>query len=160
VAIVDPVLRLATQPFHRLHQRTRVPHLDQFRTDACLDPFPAQTRRYRVGVLLHLDRRTLADPHSLTLQRLQPTRWQRTQPRLLRGKLGRAVRVSPGHQGTHELPVILSAGEVPAATQQQFLLQGLLEAPMALLAVAVLVTAVGVGRLGRHVVVTQQGLIA
>jgi hypothetical protein len=116
VAIVDPVFRLATQPFHRLHQRTRVPHLDLLGTAACLDPLPTQTRRHRVGVLLHLDRRPLAHPYPLTLQRLQPTRRQRTQPRLLLGKLRRAARVPPDHQRTHELPVLLPAGEVPAAT--------------------------------------------
>lgn len=52
-----------------------------------------------------------------------------------------------------------SAREVGAAAQQQHLLHGLLEAMMALLAVAVLVTRVGVDRLGRDSVVRQQRLI-
>jgi hypothetical protein len=74
VPIVDPVLRLATQPFHRLHQCARVPHLDHLGTQTRLDPLPTQPRWHRVGVLLHLDRRPLTHPHPLTLQRLQPTR--------------------------------------------------------------------------------------
>jgi hypothetical protein len=159
VTIVDPVLRHATQPFHRLHQRTRVPHLDDLGTDPRLDPLPPQTRRHRVGVLLHLDRRTLAHPHALTLQRFQPTLRQRTKPRLLLGKRRRPARVPPGHQGTQELPVVLPAGEVPTATQKQLLLQGLLETPMALLAIPVLMAAVGVRGFRRHPVVTQQRLI-
>jgi len=157
--IVDAMLRLATQPFHRLHLRTRVPHLDHLGAAARLDPLADQTRRHRVRVLLHLDRAALAYAHPLTIQRFQTTRRQRPQPRLLLRKLLSAARVPPGHQRTRELPVVLPADEVPAATQQQLLRQSVLETPMALLAVAVLVAAVGVGGLGRHTVVTHQRLI-
>ena len=153
------MLRLTTQPFHLLHPFTRVPDLDRLRTDARLDPLPTQTRRHRVGVLLHPNRRPLADPHPLTLPRLQPTRRQRTQPRLLLGKPLGAARVPPSHQGMHELLVLLPAGKVSAATQQQRLLQGFLETAMALLAITVLVTARRIGRLGRHPVMPQQGLV-
>jgi hypothetical protein len=78
---------------------------------------------------------------------------------LLLLKLAGAARIPPGHQRTHELPVLLPAAEVPAATQQQLLLQRLLEAAMALLAVAVLVPAVRIRGLGHHAIVTHQGLI-
>lgn len=159
MAIVDPVLGLATQAFHRLHPRPRVPHLNHLGTDARLDPLPPQACRHRVNVLLHLDRAALADPHRLTFQRLQPTLRQRPQPWLLLHELLPAAGVPPGHQRTHQLPVFLPTGEVPAATQQQLLGQRLLQAPMALLAVAVLVPAVRVRGLGRHTVVTHQGLI-
>jgi len=157
--VVDAMLRLATQPFHRLHLRTRVPHLDHLGAAARLHPLADQTRRHRVGVLLHLDRAALAHAHPLTLQRLQTTRRQRPQPRLLLLKLLPAARVPPSHQRTRELPVILAADEIPAATQQQLLRQRVLETPMALLTVAVLVAAVGVGGLRRHTVVTHQRLI-
>jgi hypothetical protein len=159
MAIIDPMLRLATQPLHRLHQRPRVPHLDLLRTDPRFHPLPDQPRRHRVGVLLHLDRAPLAHPHLPTFCRLQPPRWQGSQPPLLLGKLLRTAGVPPRHHVTHELPVRLPTGEVSTATQQQLLLQRLLETPMALLAVAVLVPAVRIRRFGRHTVVTHQRLI-
>jgi hypothetical protein len=153
------MLRLATQPLHPLHLLPRVPNLDHLRTDACLDPLPPQPRRHRVGVLLHLDRRSLADPHPLTLPRLQPTRRQRTQPRLFLGKPLGAACIPPSRQRRDELLVLQPAGKVPTATQQQRLLQGLLETAMTLLAIAVLVTARRIGRLGRHPVMPQQRLV-
>jgi hypothetical protein len=159
VPIIDPMLRLASQPLHRLHQRARIPHLDLLRTDPRFQPFPDQPRRHRVRVLLHLDRAALTHPHLLAFRRLQPTRRQRPQLRPLLDKLLRSAGVPPSHQGTHELPVGLSTGEVPTATQQQLLFQRLLETPMALLAVAVLVPAVRIRGLGRHTVVTHERLI-
>jgi len=159
VAIVDPVFRLAAQPFHRLYQRTRVPHLDHLGTAARLDPLPTQTRWHRVRVLLHLDRRALAHPHPLTFQRLQPTLRQRTQPRLFLGKLRRPARVPPGHQGTHELPILRAAGEIPTATQQQLLIQRFLKTAMALLAIPVLVAARRIGCLGGHPIMPQERLV-
>jgi hypothetical protein len=71
--IVDPVFRLTTQPFHLLHPLAGIPHLDLLHANARLDPLPTQPRRYRVRVLLHLDRRALAHPYTLSFPRLQPT---------------------------------------------------------------------------------------
>jgi hypothetical protein len=159
VPIVDAMLRLPTQPLHPLHQRSRVPYLDHFRTHARFYPLSTQPRRYRVNVLLHLNRAALAHPHPLAFQRFQTPRRQRTQPRLLLLKLVSPARIPPGHQRPHELPVVLAAGKISAAAQQQFLLQGLLETPMTLLAIAVLMAAVGVRRFGRHAVVVHQSLI-
>jgi hypothetical protein len=121
VTIVNPVFRLAPQAFHLLHQRTRVPHFDLFGTDARLDRLSHQPRWHRVQVLLHLDRAALAHPHLLPLQRLQPTLRQRAQPRLLPLKSLPAAPIPPGHQRTHELPVLLTTAKVPAATQHQLL---------------------------------------
>jgi hypothetical protein len=159
VPIVDAMVRLTTQPLHRLHQRFPVPHLDPLGADPRFHPLTSQPRRHRVSVLLHLDRAALAHPHPLALQRLQPPRRQRTQPRLLLLKLLGPARIPPGLQHTHELPVFFATAKVSAAAQQQFLFQGLLETPMALLAIAVLVAAVGVRGFGRHAVVAHQGLI-
>jgi hypothetical protein len=159
MAIVDAMLRLATQPLHRLHPSARVPHLDLLRTDPRFHAFPDQSRRHRIRVLLHLDRAALAHAHLPTFRRLQPPRRQRPQPRLLLGKRRRAAGIPPLYQRTHELPVRLSTGEIATATQHQRLRQRLLETPMTLLAVAVLVPAVRIGGLGRHAVVTHQCLI-
>jgi hypothetical protein len=153
------MLGLPTQSFHLLHQRPRVPHGDRLRPDAYLHLFADQTRRHRVDVGFHPDRAPPADPHPGPLQRLQPPRRQRTQLAQLLPPGCRAAAVALRHHRQHELPVRLPAAERAAATQQQGLLQGFLEASMPLLAVAVLVAAGGVGRLRLQTVVTQQGLV-
>jgi hypothetical protein len=159
VPVVDAVLRLAVQPLHGLHPRPRVPHLEHLGAQPHFHTLPDQPRRHRVRVLLHLDRAPLAHLGPLPLQRLQTTPRQRTQPPRLLPEPVPAACVPPGHQGTHEPQVRLTAGEVPAAAQQQLLLQRLLQTPVALLAIAVLVTAGGIGGLGRQAVVPQQRLI-
>jgi hypothetical protein len=78
---------------------------------------------------------------------------------LLLGKFLLPPRVPPRHHRQHELPIGLAAREIPAATHQQRLLQFLLETPMTLFAVAVLVTASRICRLGMHSVVPQQRLV-
>jgi hypothetical protein len=159
VPIVDPVFALAAQSLHRLHPRCRVPHLDLVRTDPRFHPFPDQPRRYRIRVLLYLDRASLAHARPFLLQRLQTLRRQRSQPRLLLSKLLLPPRVPPRHQRQHERPVLRAAAEIPAATQQQRLIQLLLETPMTLLAIAVLMAARRIRRLGRQTIMTQQRLV-
>jgi len=159
VPIVDAMFRLATQAFHRLHQRTRVPDLDHLGTDPCFQPLAQQPCRHRVDILFHHDRAALAHAHPLTFRALQALRRQGTQQRLLFSKPRCPPGILPLLHATHELPVRFPTAEVTAVTQQQFLLQRLLEAAMTLLAIAVLVAAGGIGRLGRQTVVTHQRLV-
>jgi hypothetical protein len=58
-----------------------------------------------------------------------------------------------------ELCVLLTAGKVAAATQQQGLLDRFLETPMSLFAIAVLVATRGVGCLRHQAIMSQQGLV-
>jgi hypothetical protein len=153
------MLRLPAQPLHRLHRRPRVPHLDDLGTQAHFQPLPDQPRRYRVDVLLDLDRAPLAHLHPLPLQGLQPTRRQRPQPGRLLLELGPPRCVPPRHQGPHELQVLLPAGEITAATQQQFLRQRLFETSVSLFAIPVLVRAGRIGGLGHQTIVPQQRLV-
>jgi hypothetical protein len=118
VPIIDAVFRLAPQPLHRLDQRTRVPNRDDLGADARFHPLPHQPRRHRVDILLHLNGAALAHPRPLTLQCLQSSWRQRTQPCLLRLKRLGPAGIPPILQSTHELPVFLPTGEVTAATQQ------------------------------------------
>ena len=153
------MFRLTTQPFHLLHQRPGVPHLDLLRSDPRFHPFTNQSRRHRVSVLLHLHRAALAHTHLLSFHGLQSALRQAPQPTGFFLEQLSAARVPHRCHATHQLPVFLPAAEVPAATQQQRLLEGILEATMALLAVAVLVTTVGIGGFRRHAVVTHETLI-
>jgi hypothetical protein len=158
--IVDAVLRLATQTIHPLHQAARVPDLDRLGTDPCFHPLAHQPRRHRVDVLLDQDRAPLAHAHLQPFLGLQPLPWQRTQQCLLLLQTSRATGIAAILDRTHQLPVLLPAGKVATATQQQFLLQRLFEAAVALLAIAILVAAGRVGCLGGHTVVTHQSLVA
>jgi hypothetical protein len=157
--IIDAVVGLAAQPFHLLHALAGGPHLDRLGRDVRLDDLPDQPRRHRVGVLLHLNRAAPAHLDPLPLQRLQPPRRQRPQPGHFRRHRRGPRRVSPRHQRPHELPVSVPAREVPAAAQQQGLLDGFLEAALRLLAIPVLMRTGRVGRLGRDAIMPQQGLV-
>ena len=97
-----------------------------------------------------------AHPQPLPLHRLQAAGRQRPQARPLRRQPLAPARVPPRRHLPQELPVRLPAGEVPAAAQQQRLLDRLLEAAVPLLAVAVLVPAGRVGRLRLQPVMGQQ----
>jgi hypothetical protein len=154
------MLRFAAQPLHRLHQRARIPHRDGVGADARLDQLAAQPRRHRIDVPLHRDRGPSAHPHGPTFQRLQRLPRQRTQAGLLCRELHAAACITPGHHAADELPVQLAAGKVATAAQHQLLRQRLLETPVGLLAIAVLMAAVGVRGLGRQPIVTQQRLVA
>jgi hypothetical protein len=68
-------------------------------------------------------------------------------------------RVAPLHYRPQELPIGFATGEIPAAPQQQRLVHGVLQPPMALLAIAILVTARRVGRLGGQTIMSEQGLV-
>jgi len=156
VAIVDAVLVLPTQPFHRLLQDPRVPHLDLLRADPHLDRLTHEPGRHRVGIMLDPNRAAPPHLHPLTLARFQAPRRQRPQT----SQLGRQPRLAAGvaaaHQFVQELPIGLTARKVATAPQQQRLLGRLFEAPVRLLAVAILVAAGRIGRLGVQTVMGQQ----
>ena len=160
MAVVDPMMVLAAQSRHRLHYLLVITHLDRLDSHPRLQPFADQTRRYRIAVVFDADGAALAHLDAQTLPRLQPANFQVTQVRQFLGYLGlpRGIPL-PLHLG-HYLFVLLPAGELPATPQQQGLVQRLLEAPMALLAIAVLVTAGRVGRLPHHPVMGQQRPVA
>jgi hypothetical protein len=157
--IVDGMLALAAEPFHRLHQLPGVPDGDRLGTDPRFHCFPDQPRRHRVGVTFHPNRAAAAHPDLGPLPRLQPPLRQWSQlGQFLRQPLP-APGVALGDQRTQELHVFRATGKIPAATQQQRLLHGLLEAAVTLLTIAVLVAARRVGGLGLDTVVTQQRLV-
>jgi hypothetical protein len=151
------MLVLAAEPLHRLHQRPRVPDLDLLRTDPHLHRLADQPRRHRVGVVLDPDGAAPAHLDPRPLDRLQPAGRQRPQARQLRRQPLLPAGVAPRHQLPQELPVRGPAGEVATAPQQQRLLDRLLEAPVPLLAVAVLVAARRVRGLRLQPIMGQQG---
>jgi hypothetical protein len=159
VPIVDAMLALATQTLHRLHQRAGVPHLDRLCADPQFHLLTDQTRRHRVRILLDLDRAPLAHARPLALQRVQPLPRQATQAIAFLCETLLTPRVPLRHHRQHHRPVFFPTGEVPAATQQQRLVQLLLEPPMPLLAIAILVTARRVGCFATQTIMVEQPLV-
>jgi hypothetical protein len=117
MAIVDEVLVLAAQPFHRLHPLRGVPDLDLLYPHPHFDGLTDQPRWHRVGVVLDPDRATPAYLDVPPLQGLQPACRQWPQLRLFDGQRRRPCPVPLRHQGHHELPVGFPTGEVPTAPQ-------------------------------------------
>ena len=160
MTVIDPAVRRPTQTLHDQNRLASVAHLEHLRADVNFHLLADQARRHGVGVLLHLDRAAAAYSNPLTLQRIQPALRQRMQACFLPLKRFRTAEIPARDHGAQELPILLAAAEIPTAAQFQFLVQRLLEAPMTLLAIAVLVSAGGIGRLGGQTVVAHQGPIA
>ena len=159
VTAVDPMLAAATQTRHSFHTLLGVPHLDLFRPDPRLHPLAEQTARHRVDIALDMNRAASIDPHRSPLARFQTAGRQRTQLLQFLSQKLLPVAVELRDQLPQERLVGCPALEVPAATQQQRLLQRPLEPMMALFAVAVLVALACLDGLPLQAVVPQQALV-
>ena len=159
MAVVDPVLAPPPQPGQLLHPPLGVPQLDPLGVQAGLQPLADQPAGHRVDVALDPHGAAGLHPHPQPLERLQPALRQRPQQGHLLGQAGPAARVELGEELLHEAGVGVAAGEVPAAPQQEGLVEGGLEAAVPLLDVAVLVALARPDGLGGQAVVVQQGLV-
>jgi hypothetical protein len=159
VPILDAVLAPASQTRQLVHAPLRVPNLDPLGEHAGLDPLADQSASHRVDVLVHMDGATAVHAHPHALARLQTPRRQRPQHGLFLGEACLSACVLLHKQLTQERLVGRAVGKIPAATQEQRLLQGTLEAMMTLLDVAVLVTAASVDGLALQAIMLQQRLV-
>jgi hypothetical protein len=160
VPVVDAVLAPPPQPGQLLHPPLGVPDLQPLGVQAGLDPLADQATGDRVDVALYPDGAARLHAHPQPLARLQAARRQGPQQGHLLGQAGLPPGVELGEQLLEEGAVTVPAGEVAAAPQHQGLVQGLLEAAVPLLDVAVLVALAGLDGLPLQAVVAQQGLIA
>ena len=153
VPVLDPVLPLPPQPGQLLHPLLGVPHLQPLGKKPHLHPLADQPAGHRVDVARHPDQAAALDPHPYPLERLQAARRQRPQHRQLLGQAGSTAGIAPLEQPPQEGDVSVPAREIPAATQQQLLLQPPLQPVVALLTIAVLVGLPGIDRLPPQAVV-------
>jgi hypothetical protein len=130
VPVVDLMLVLAPQARHPLHQFLGIPDLDGLHANPRLNLLADQTRRYRVGLVFDADGAPPPHTHALPLQALEPVPRQGPQVGHLVGDFRRPASIPLPLHGQHQLPIVVTAGEIPAATQQQRLLHRLLEMPM------------------------------
>jgi hypothetical protein len=156
VPVIDVVLIPAAQARRRQLQLFRVPDFDGLHPESHFHPFADQTRRHRIGVVLHPQGTALADLDLVTNHTLHTPDGQRLEPGSLFGQTPLPSGVATILDAAQPSFVLGPAGEVPAATQEQRLLHRFLEAPVGLLAIPILVSAGRVGRLGLDPVVAHE----
>jgi hypothetical protein len=160
VPVVHLMFVAAPQPRQTLDELLGIPHFQVFRVQPHLHLLADQPTRQHVAVSLHMNQAALVHATLQALTRFQaPCRQRPQHSQLFRQPLTTA-RVEPLLQLMQKTLVVFAAGKIPAATQQQRLVHGLLEAPMPLLDVAVLVAVAGLNLLPDESVVRQQSLIA
>jgi hypothetical protein len=157
--VVDQRLVPTPQTRHLLQPLLGIPHLQVLRVQPHFDHFTNQSARHRIRVPLDVQRAAAVHPTLHLPERLQPPLRQGPQDRQLLGQ----PRAPAGIELTEQLPqegaVLVTAGEVPTAPQQQRLLHGLLEAMVPLLDVAVLVGVVRLDLLGDQPIMIHQALV-
>jgi hypothetical protein len=156
MAIVDAVLVLAAQAGHGQHQLLGIPDLDHLRRHPRFHPFPDQPGWHRVQVPFHRNRAAGANLHLQTFEGFQTPGRQRPQLGPLLGQTLLPTGIALLTQRPEKRGILFSGGKVPAATQQQFLLQLPFELVMALFDITVLMALTRVDGLSLHPVMTQQ----
>ncbi len=137
-----------------------VPDLECFGPDMNIDPLADQPAGQRVGVAADVDRAARIDPRFEPSGHLQSARRQGQQHGHLFSETLLSVGIATGHELLEEQLIVASAGEIAAASEHQGLVDGLLEAVMTLLDVAILVGLSRLDRLAFELVMREQSLVA
>ena len=160
VAVLDAMLTSAPESRQGVQLPGPVPDLERLGPDVDIHLFTDQSAGQRVGVAADVDRAARIDPGFEPPGHLQPAGRQRRQDGHLLMETLLSIGIAPGHQLLEEQLIVASAGEIAAASEHQGLVDGLLEAVMTLLDVAILV---GLSRLDRPAfepVMREQSLVA
>jgi hypothetical protein len=148
-----------TQPRQCLDALLRVPDLDVLHVQPHFHGLANQTARHGVGVPLHMEQTPRIHLGLHTLARFQPPRGQAPQQAPFLGQTLQAAGIELHAQLPQIVRIGLTAGKIPAATQQQRLLQRLREAVVTLLDIAVLVRLPRLDLLADQIVMRQQALV-
>jgi hypothetical protein len=144
------------QPRQRVGELVGVPDLDAVSVEPGFHPFADQAAVYRVGAAVNVDQAPRIDPAPHLPATVQTCRGQGLQSRDLLGEAIPPCVVATLHDPVQEARVLFAAGEVPATTQQQRLIDGGLEVVVRRFGIAVLVRLSSVDPLSRQTVVIQQ----
>ena len=156
VTVVHRVLVPADQTRQRVGELVREPDFDAVGVEPGLHPFADQPAVDRIVAAVDVDQAPGIDaaahlePAGLTLL------GKVLQSRDLLGEAIPPTPVADGHQFPEKADVLLATGEVPAAAQQQRLVDGGLEVVVRRFGVAVLVRLPGVDPLPRQTVMAQE----
>jgi hypothetical protein len=159
VAVLDAVFAPAAEPRQALDPAGAEPDLQRFGPDVDVHPFADEPARHGIRVAADVDRAPRVDPRLDPAGHLQPPRRQRPERGPFLGEPLLTVGVAAGHDLAEEDLILTAVGEIAAASQQEGLVDGLLEPVVALLGVAVLVGLAGLNRLGLDAVMGEQRLI-
>lgn len=130
VPVIDVPLAATAQPRQRGHLLLGVPHFQVFHVNPHLDPLADQSAVHRIGIVLHVNDAAARHGNSQPLARLQPTRRQWPQRRVLLCQPFRSRQIALPADLVQERFILRAIGKVPAAPQQQRLRHGVFEMPM------------------------------
>ena len=160
VAVLDAMLAPASEPRQGIQLPGPVPDVEGLGPHMDIDLFADQAARQRVGVAADVDRAARIDPGLEPPGHLQPASRQRRQHGHLLMKTLPSIGIASGHELLEEQLIVASAGEIAAASEHQGLVDGLLEAVMTLLDVAILVGLSRLDRLAFEPIMREQSLVA
>jgi hypothetical protein len=160
VAVLDAMLAPASESRQGVDLPGPVPDVEGFGPDVNIYLFADQTTGQRIGVAADVDRAPGIDPGLEPPGHLQPAGRQRRQDGHLLMKTLLSVGIASGHELLEEQLIVGSAGEIAAAPEHQGLVDGLLEAVMTLLDVAILVGLSRLDRLAFEAIMREQSLVA
>jgi hypothetical protein len=130
VPVVDGVPVAAHQPRPRFHTPVRVPHLDAVGIEPRFHPLTDQPAVYRIRVAVNVNQAAAIDAATHLQTRRQPRVGQVGQRPLFLGEAILTPSVPRLPQILKERRVLLAAGEVAAAAEQQRLIGRGLEVPV------------------------------
>jgi hypothetical protein len=156
VSVVNGVLVPTHQSRQRVHLPIGEPDLDAVSEEPRLDLFPDQATVDGIGVAVQVNQTSRVHPTADFQARRQPLIGQIPQRSPFLGEPIGASGVARLHDALQEVHILLACGEIPAATQQQCLIDGGLEVPVGRFGVAVLVGLPDVDPLAGQAVVGQQ----
>jgi hypothetical protein len=137
-----------------------MPDVEGFGPDMNIHLFTDQTTGQRVGVAADMDRAPGIDPGLESPSHLQPASRQGRQHGHFFMKTLLSVGIASGHELLEKQLIVASAGEITAASEHQGLVDGLFEAVMTLLDVAILVGLSRLDRLAFELVMREQSLVS
>jgi hypothetical protein len=156
VSVVNRVLVPTHQSRQGVHLPIGEPDFDAVGEESRFDLLADQATVDRIGVAVQVNQTSGIDPTTDLQARRQPLIGQVPQRSLFLGEPIDTSGVARLHDATQEVPVLLTAGEIPAAPQQQGLIDGGLEVPVGRFGVAVLVRLADVDPLAGQAIVGQQ----
>lgn len=160
MAVLDAMLASAPESRQRVQLPGPVPDVEGLGPDVDIHLFPDQSAGQRVGVAADMDRAPGIDPGLEPSRHLQPaSRQGRQHGHFLMNTL-LSIGIASGHELLEERLVVASAGEITAPPQHQSLVDGLLEAVVTLLDVAILVGLSRLDRLAFEAIMREQCLIS
>lgn len=160
VSVVNCMSVATHQSRQRVDVLVRVPDFDTVCKQSRFDLFADQPAVHRISIAVDVNQAAGVDAAGHLQATVEPSIGQCAERRRLFGEAVAPAGVANRHHVLQEIHVLLAAGKVAAAPQEQCLIHGGLEVPMRRLAIAILVRLPNVDPVTGHAVVRQQVAIA